>query len=116
MERKIDSKDFLSDDNVLILALYLSKFSERAYKYMGFKNWTETYLNIAKKSKKYKNPNSINNLRDSFDPNFNNGRAGWHQRNLSASYQKIYDCIKIIVKKNLKLKLIKFGIKVWKTI
>ena len=37
---------------------------------------------------------TIKNMRDEFDPYFDNGRVGWYQRQLSASRKEIYDYYK----------------------
>ena len=84
-------KSFLSEENVLILALYLSKFSENALNYLDVKTWKEIYIRISERSKEYSNFNSINNLRDSFDPYFENGREGWHQKSLIPKYKNILE-------------------------
>jgi hypothetical protein len=91
ISEKKETKPFLSEENVLILALYLSKFSENALNYLDVKTWKEAYIRISERSKEYPSLNSINNLRDSFDPYFENGREGWHQRPLIPKYKNILD-------------------------
>ena len=88
---KKEIKSFLSEENILILALYLSKFSVKALNYLGVNTWKEAYIRISERSKEYPSFNSINNLRDSFDPYFENGREGWHQKPLIPKYKNILD-------------------------
>lgn len=87
-------KSPLSEEQVLILALYLSKFSEEALNYLEVKTWKEAYIRIAERSKEYSNPKSINNLKDHYDPYFDNGRKGWHQKPLIPKYKNILDQFK----------------------
>jgi len=71
----------------LIIAYYLSKFDETAYRNLGFGNKTETHKEIGRilnvKS------STIQNMRDEFDPIHDNPRAGWYQKQLSRSRIKV---------------------------
>lgn len=92
----------------LITSYYLSRCDVRAVKALGYKGWNEAFkeigdiLNI--------NPHSIKNMRDEFDPYFDNPRAGWYQRALTASRKDVFETLKswtdieveILVKKMLK--------------
>ena len=73
----------------LVVAYYLSKFDKKAYEVLGFGNSTETHRLIGKILEA--NANTIKNMRDEFDPLHENNRAGWYQRELRPSRQKIVE-------------------------
>lgn len=73
----------------LIVSYYLSRCDTKAVKALGYKNFSEAFKKIGDILNE--NPNNIKNMRDEFDPYFNNGRAGWYQRPLRASRQEIFD-------------------------
>ena len=67
----------------LIVSYYLSRCDMKAVRALGYKNFTEAFKKIGDILNE--NPNNIKNMRDEFDPYFDNGRAGWYQRPLRAS-------------------------------
>jgi hypothetical protein len=71
----------------LIVAYYLSKFDQTAYKHLGLGSVTATHQKIGQALGI--NPNSIKNVRDEFDPLHDNPRAGWHQRPPRPSRAKV---------------------------
>lgn len=73
----------------LIVSYYLSRCNKKAVKALGYRNFTEAFLGIGELINE--NPNNIKNMRDEFDPYFDNGRRGWYQRELRASRQAVYD-------------------------
>ena len=73
----------------LIAGFYLSKFDKVAYEKLNFGNSTTTHSKIAEILRV--NPNSIKNMRDEYDPYHANNRAGWYQRPLRPSRQKVFD-------------------------
>ncbi len=73
----------------LIISYYLSRCNDKAVKSLGYKNFTEAFRGIGDILNE--NPNNIKNMRDEFDPYFDNGRRGWYQRPLRASRQQIYE-------------------------
>lgn len=73
----------------LVLSYYLSRCDKRAVKSLGYQSFNEAFREIGDIINE--NPNNIKNMRDEFDPYFNNGRRGWYQRSLRASRQEIYD-------------------------
>lgn len=93
----------------LIVSYYLSRCDRKAVKILGFKNFNEAFQKIGDIINE--NPNNIKNMRDEFDPYFDNGRRGWYQRPLRASRQEIFDELQnytdeeleIIVKKLLNM-------------
>lgn len=73
----------------LVVSYYLSRCNEKALKALGYKNFSEAFKGIGDLLNE--NPNNIRNMRDEFDPYFDNGRRGWYQRGLRASRQKVFD-------------------------
>lgn len=73
----------------LITSYYLSRCDKKAVKALGYRNFTEAFTGIGDLINE--NPNNIKNMRDEFDPYFDNGRKGWYQRELRASRQAVYD-------------------------
>ena len=73
----------------LVVAYYLSKYDEKAYETLGLGNRTESHRIIGEILGV--NKNTVKNMRDEFDPLHENKRAGWYQRNLRPSRQKIVE-------------------------
>lgn len=73
----------------LIVSYYLSRCNYKAIESLGYKTFAEAFKEIAKCLGE--NPNNIKNMRDEFDPYFDNGRRGWYQRELKGSRQEVYD-------------------------
>ena len=73
----------------LIVSYYLSRCNLEAVRALGYKNFTEAFNGIGDLINE--NPNNIKNMRDEFDPYFDNGRRGWYQRELRASRQEVFD-------------------------
>ena len=73
----------------LVVAYYLSKYDEKAYETLGLGNRTESHRIIGEILGV--NKNTVKNMRDEFDPLHENKRAGWYQRDLRPSRQKIVE-------------------------
>ena len=73
----------------LIVSYFLSRCNRQALDALGYKNFTEAFKGIGDLLNE--NPNNIKNMRDEFDPYFDNGRRGWYQRELRVSRQEIFD-------------------------
>lgn len=73
----------------LIVSYYLSRCNYKAIESLGYKTFAEAFKGIAKCLGE--NPNNIKNMRDEFDPYFDNGRRGWYQRELRGSRQEVFD-------------------------
>jgi hypothetical protein len=73
----------------MVIAYYLSKFNDSAYKALNFGNKSKTHEAIGKILDV--NRNTVKNMRDEFDPLHENIRAGWYQRELRPSRQKIVE-------------------------
>ncbi|MBR4344169.1 MAG: hypothetical protein IKP88_15970 [Lachnospiraceae bacterium] len=73
----------------LIVSYYLSRCDMKAVRALGYKNFREAFDKIGDILDE--NPNNIKNMRDEFDPYFDNGRRGWYQRGLRASRQEVFD-------------------------
>ncbi|MBI4773310.1 MAG: DUF3883 domain-containing protein [Deltaproteobacteria bacterium] len=71
----------------LVAAFYLSKFDAEALARLGYSRFKEAFVDIGLQLGV--NPRSVKNKRDDFDPIFSNARAGWHQRELGPSRQKV---------------------------
>ncbi len=73
----------------LIVSYYLSRCNNEAVKSLGYGSFREAFEKIGEVLNE--NPNNIKNMRDEFDPYFDNGRRGWYQRGLGGSRQEIFD-------------------------
>ncbi len=73
----------------LIVSYFLSRCDVKAVRALGYKSFTEAFQKIGDILNE--NPNNIKNMRDEFDPYFDNGRKGWYQRELRASRQEVFD-------------------------
>lgn len=73
----------------LIVSYFLSRCDMKAVRALGYKSFTEAFQKIGDILNE--NPNNIKNMRDEFDPYFDNGRKGWYQRELRASRQEVFD-------------------------
>lgn len=84
-------KDFIDEKKRigLIVAYYLSRCNKEAIKELGYENFNKAYNDLANLLDD--KPTNIKNMRDEFDPYFDNGRKGWYQRKLSLSRQLIYN-------------------------
>lgn len=76
----------------LIVSYYLSRCDLRAVNALGYYEWNEAFTKLGQLLNI--NPNSIRNMRDEFDPYFDNQRLGWHQRELTASRKDVYESLK----------------------
>lgn len=73
----------------LIVSYFLSRCDMKAVRSLGYKSFTEAFQKIGDILNE--NPNNIKNMRDEFDPYFDNGRRGWYQRELRASRQEVFN-------------------------
>lgn len=71
----------------LIVAYYLSKFDQTAYKNLGYKTQSEAHKTIS--NILGVNINTLKNMRDEFDPYHSNRRKGWHQREILGSRKDV---------------------------
>ena len=82
---------------LLVVTFYLSKFGSRdepsAYKFLGYKNATESFIGIG--NILGVGPNTVKNYCDTFDP-LHVHRKGWHQKELQPRYKKIAEALKNI--------------------
>ncbi len=67
----------------LIIAYAISRLNTTALDVMGYKSFSEAFKALGKLLEQ--KPTTIKNMRDEYDPYFDNGRAGWYQRELSQS-------------------------------
>ena len=80
-------KDIMGD--TLLIAYYLSRTNYDGLNALGYKSFSEAFIELSKILNQKKN--TIKNMRDEFDPLFDNGRKGWYQRPLSKSRKEVYD-------------------------
>ena len=73
----------------LTVAYYLSRFNKEALASLGYQTFSEAFNDLGKILGQ--KPSTIKNMRDEFDPYFENGRVGWYQKGLSASRRKVFD-------------------------
>lgn len=83
-------RDYLADS--LTIAYYLSRINTKAVKDLGYKTFQEAFNELSKILGQ--KPATIKNMRDQFDPYFDNGRVGWYQQKLSPSRKKIFEQFK----------------------
>lgn len=80
--------EFNRKQHGLAISFYLSKYNEAALKELGLKNFSTAFKELG--NLLGIKASSIKNMRDEFDPYFDNGRKGWYQRELRSSRKKIY--------------------------
>ena len=84
----------------LVIAYYLSKFDQKAYRELNYESMTATHLELGRilnvKASK------IKNMRDEFDSIHDNPRVGWYQRDLRPSRMEIVDKYKNFSEEELK--------------
>jgi len=73
----------------LVLSYYLSRFNNEALRVLGYRSFSEAFTSLGQIIGE--NPNNLRNMRDEFDPYFENGRRGWDGRNPSPSRKLIMD-------------------------
>lgn len=73
----------------LILSYCLSRCNNLALKAFGYRNFMEAFNEIGMLIGE--NPNNIRNMRDEFDPFFDNGRKGWAGREASPSRKVVME-------------------------
>ena len=78
----------LTEDS-LTLAYYLSRFDAAALKELGYSRFKDAFESVG--AMLNQKASTIKNMRDEFDPYFDNGRRGWYQRTLSASRKEVFD-------------------------
>lgn len=73
----------------MIVAFYLSKFGTDGLARLGFQTYKQAFEAVG--SSLQVSPNSVKNWRDEFDPYYDNGRMGWHQREMRPSRLKVIE-------------------------
>ena len=85
--------DILKDRNKTIdsltVAYYLSRVDKEALKQLGYPNYAEAFKKLA--AILDQKASTIKNMRDEFDPYFDNGRKGWYQRELRGTRKEVFD-------------------------
>lgn len=83
------NKDDMPTDDVLIVAYYLSRMDMKGVKELGYKGFSMAFKDLGQILGR--KPATIKNMRDEFDPYFDNPRAGWYQRPLRKSRKIVFD-------------------------
>lgn len=83
----IDFSDKL--DGSLTVAYYLSRMSKKGLEKLHYQTYSDAFKGIA--AKLQQKPSTIRNMRDEFDPYFDNGRSGWYQKPLKGSRKRIFE-------------------------
>ncbi len=76
----------------LTVSYFLSRFNMNAVESLGYHTFREAFDSISRILDQ--KPSTIKNMRDEYDPYFDNGRVGWYQREMSPSRREIYDLYK----------------------
>lgn len=84
----------------LIIAYYLSKFDDLAYRNLGFERKTRAHHELGRILGI--NPNSVKNMRDEFDSVHDNNRSGWHQRPLRPSRVRVLNAFQELPEEELR--------------
>lgn len=73
----------------LTVAYYLSRFNKDALSELGYSKFTAAFESLGKIMQQ--KPTTLKNMRDEFDPYFDNGRKGWYQKTLAGSRKEVFD-------------------------
>ena len=83
----------------LVVAYYLSRFDRRAYAALGYGNQNKTHEAIANAIGA--KPATISNMRDEFDPTFDNPRQGWHKRGMHPTRKNLIELFQDVSEESL---------------
>lgn len=86
--KKLERNDADKTRDSLIVAYYLSRKNKDALTELGFKTSKEAFNSLALVLDQ--KPSTIKNMRDEFDPYFDNGRVGWYQGALHGSRKEVF--------------------------
>lgn len=75
--------------DTLIVSYYLSRINMEAVKELGYDSFKAAFEGLALLLGQ--KPATIKNMRDEFDPYFDNGRMGWYQRKLAPSRKAVFN-------------------------
>ena len=87
--KKKSREDDKKLEDSLAITYYLSRTNVEGLKKLGYKSFASAFKDLAEILQQ--KPATLKNMRDEFDPYFDNGRAGWYQRELSPSRKKVFD-------------------------
>ena len=72
----------------LTVAYYLSRFDKNALRELDYVRFNAAFEDLGKKLQQ--KPATLKNMRDEFDPYFDNGRKGWYQKPLAGTRKEIF--------------------------
>jgi len=75
------------NEMALIVAFYFSKFDYDGLAQLGYSTYREAFQDVGQKLGV--KPTSIKNMRDEFDPYYDNSRKGWYQKQVRPSRKKV---------------------------
>lgn len=84
-----DKSDYNEILDALTIAYFLSRFNWNALTELGYHGFRDAFDDIGRII--HRKPATVKNMRDEFDPYFDNGRVGWYQKNLTASRKEIFN-------------------------
>lgn len=102
-KKELEEKDKTKD--ALTIAYYLSRVNKKALERLKYKSFREAFEKLGRIIGQ--KPATIKNMRDEFDPYFDNGRVGWYQRPLRSSRREVFDSNKNIDDEQLYRKVVK---------
>lgn len=89
---RLEGMEINKTNDSLTVAYYLSRVDKNAVRELGYKSFREAFdkLGVILEQK----PSTIKNMRDEFDPYFDNGRVGWYQKRLVGSRKEVFELYK----------------------
>ena len=98
IEDRLKARDKTIDS--LTVAYYLSRVDKEALKELGYQSYAEAFKRLAIILKQKEA--TIKNMRDEFDPYFDNGRKGWYKRDLRGTRKEVFDMYSSVSDRELK--------------
>lgn len=84
------SSDIMKDS--LTIAYFLSRMDMKGIRMLGYYSYRDVFEDMA--NILGQKPSTIKNMRDEYDPYFDNRRVGWYQREMRPSRKEVFDLYK----------------------
>ena len=94
-----NDEDYKKTMDSLSVAYYLSRGDKIALSELKYKNFTQAFSDLAELLGQ--KVSTLKNMRDEFDPYFDNGRVGWYQRELKGTRKEVFDKYKDVTMEQL---------------